>query len=103
MASYAEKLRALFPDYADRDWTLSCHDGVTVMIEKWNRVEPQPTDLQINAVTDVQVDAAQKNKKSDEGITKLDDLAKAMLAVMASHLGMTPQSLRQEVRQELKK
>lgn len=40
----------LFPGYRDGDWVLQ-NDGEGSYIAQWNRTEPQPTQEQIEAVT----------------------------------------------------
>jgi hypothetical protein len=100
-ANYGSKLRALFPDYKDGDWELS-FNGQTHYL-KWNRQEPEPTPAQINSVTDAQVFAAEKDRNGEERMAKLDDVTKSLIQVLAPRLGITPQTLRQELKAELKK
>lgn len=46
----------LFPGYRDGDWVLQ-NDGEGSYIAQWNRTEPQPTQEQIEAVTQADLDA----------------------------------------------
>ena len=101
-ANYGSKIRALFPDYKDGDWELSFNASSGYHL-KWNRPELEPTPAQIDAVTDLQVTAAEKDRKGEDGITRLSAMDKAWIQVLAPRLGITPQILRQELKAELKK
>jgi len=45
-------LLIIFPDFKDGDWTLQ-DDGNGPYIKEWNRLEPQPTDAEIEAARPV--------------------------------------------------
>ena len=96
------QLLSMFPDFKDGDWALK-DDGEGPYILKWNRGEPPPLQDAIDAITQGQQDQARKNKNVEDKSAKLDDVIKALINIVAAHLRVTPESLHQELKVELKR
>lgn len=64
MASMAHKIQALFPDSnTPEDWVVSVDANGVESIKRWNLPDPQPTQAQLDAVTDQQAADAVDNER----------------------------------------
>lgn len=96
MGRWHEKLSHLFPDFTHGDWVL-VDKGDGQELEEWNRSEPRPTPVEINAVTDAQADAAINSARRKSDLEDVD-IFKAMIHGIAKNMpGVSAAKLRADI------